>query len=123
MNQKIYDCMTKLQKLEFSPVETLSQLRCCPDYSIMFFSWGVNDIGVLAGTKQQAKSLCFRVRGRLFKGWVHIALNFDDTYIISFISTQGNIKETLENVYCDELTEKIDEFVETPKKSIRSLYN
>ena len=115
--------MSNLQKLEFSAVVTLSQLRCCADYNLMFFSWGVNDIGILSGTKENTKGLCFRVRGRLFKGWVHIALNYDDTYIISFISTQGNVKKTLENVYCDELTEKIDEVVETPKKSIKSLYN
>ncbi|NDD83729.1 hypothetical protein EBZ38_05515 [bacterium] len=115
--------MTKLQKLEFNTKETLSQLRCCSDYTLMFFSWGVTDIGFLSGTIECAKGFCFRVRGRLFKGWVHIALNFDDTYIVTFISTQGNIKETLENVYCDELTEKIDEFVETPKKSVSSIYN
>lgn len=123
MNKKIYDCMTNLQKLEFSAIETLSQIRCCSDYNLMFFSWGVNDIGFLSGTKENTKGLCFRVRGRLFKGWVHIALNFDDTYIVSFISTQGNVKKTLENVYCDELTEKIDQVVETQKKSVSSFYN
>jgi hypothetical protein len=120
MTEKVYDCMTKLQKLGFNTKETLFQLRY---YPMTFFSWGVSDVGIISGTAECSKSLCFRVRGRLFKGWVHIALNFDDTYIVTFISTQGNIKETLENVYCDELTEKIDEFVETPKKSVSSIYN
>lgn len=123
MTSKIFKCMTNLQKSEFNALETLSQIRCCNDYTLMFFSWGVSDIGFLSGTKENTKGLCFRVRGKLFKGWVHIALDYNDTYIVSFISTQGNIKKTLENVYCDELTEKIDEIVETPKKTISSFYN
>lgn len=123
MTRKVYDLMTNLQKSQFNAVETLSQLRSCPEYTWITLSWGISKIGIVSGTKENTKGLCFRVRGKLFKGWIFITLNYDDTYIVNFITLKGNIKDTLENVYCDELTEKIDHYVETPLKSINSIYN
>jgi hypothetical protein len=59
--------------------------------------------------------LKFNVRGRTFRGQIIIKLNADDTYNILFgkiINNEWILKKIYENVYCDQLHELIDEYVE-----------
>lgn len=77
---------------------------------IVFASWGSNNYIDLGD------GLKFNVKGRKFKGQVIIKLNLDDTYTILFgkiINNEWILKEVYENVYCDQLHELIDGYVET----------
>lgn len=56
--------------------------------------------------------LSFRVRARRHKGYVKITLNSLDLYDVQLISTHGNIKKEWNNLYCDQLTEVIDNEIE-----------
>ena len=51
-----------------------------------------------------------------FKGYVHILYNWADYYEIEFISTHGNIKHEIREVYFDQLQEVIDNYVEKIKE-------
>ena len=56
--------------------------------------------------------LRFKVNGHKFKGYVHIIYMPMDWYNIEFVSTRNNLKHKIEEVYFDELQEKIDNYVE-----------
>lgn len=93
-----------LMECEFSVQETLSQLSVNKP---ILWSWGMNDL-----TNVQNKGFLFKVQGHHHKGYVFITLSFMDTYTVRIVGTDGVIKDTYENVYCDQLVEIIDNRVE-----------
>lgn len=80
---------------------------------MIFFSWGAHNFQ-LAQTKEEYPKPClrFKVNGMKFKGYVHILYNWADYYEIEFISTHGNIKHEVREVYFDQLQEVIDNYTE-----------
>ena len=107
MNFETYKTIKGLQKMEFNTKETMLVLT----HNItIFWCWGV--------TKQynlDNKGLCLKVSGHFHKGYVIITLDWDDTYIITFISTWGKIKKSVDMVYFDDLVDIIDLHIETEK--------
>jgi hypothetical protein len=87
-----------------NPSETFQQLRPNTD---RYWSWGVS-----TRINFMDKALILKVNGHLFKGYVVIALDYSDTYNVHLVTTHGNISKSIENVYCDELAEVIDNNIE-----------
>lgn len=87
---------------------TIMQQMKWPNINV-YFSWGAHDFkyGV---TEDKEPILTFKVDGHHYKGRVYIILDFSDTYRIEFPDTDKI--ESLSDVYCDELQEKIDERIE-----------
>jgi hypothetical protein len=93
-----------LLKMLINPTETFQQLRPNTD---RYWSWGVS-----TRINFMDKALILKVNGHLFKGYVVIALDYSDTYNVHLVTTHGNISKSIENVYCDELAEVIDNNIE-----------
>lgn len=89
----------------FNVSETFSQLKAGGLKKVM--SWGARNF-----TNFENKGFLFRVSGFIHKGYVFITLDFNDTYTVHLLNLKCDIVKTMEMVYCDELTEKIDESVE-----------
>ena len=114
MNIKTYNIMSKtifinsldsVLEREIDPRETLSQVS---HNSRLYWCWGVSRVVNLHN-----KGLLLSVSGRKHNGFVLITLSWDDTYKVRFYNTKYNeTKPMLTNVYCDELTTRIDEVIE-----------
>jgi hypothetical protein len=89
----------------FNVKETMSQLQAGGKLKLM--SWGFRN-----PTNFEDKGLLFRVSGFKHKGYVLITLAFDDTYTVHLLNLKCEIVKKMEMVYCDELTERIDNEVE-----------
>ena len=74
----------------------------------IIMSWGYhNAIAIQNG-------IMFLVNGFLFKGWVKVLyVEGLDTFTVFLINRKGNVVETIENVYFDNLVTVIDYHVET----------
>lgn len=89
---------------------TIQQQMTFPN-RVVFWSWGVSKYAY--GINENGEAfLRFKVNGRKFKGYVWVVYDFSDTYKIAFVSTRGNVKKEVVDVYCDQLQEIIDDFVE-----------
>jgi hypothetical protein len=86
----------------------LSQLTAGRENTIKVISWGARNY---VGDKN---FLMFTVSGRLHKGQVKVIyVEGLDLYTVEFYKTRAiEPCKVIEMVYFDELTEKIDEFVE-----------
>ena len=74
--------------------------------AVKVMSWGAHNF---SGTKD---SLMFRVQGFLFKGIVRITLTPMDVYKVTLIKMKKGEPVSVKlfvNVYCDQLTDLIDE--------------
>lgn len=71
------------------------------------WSWGAH-----AWTALDKYTLRFRVRGNLFKGIVTVHLTGKDDYTVKLLKLNGTVVKEITGVYCDNLTEIIDEAVE-----------
>jgi hypothetical protein len=89
---------------EFDVNDTLKLLKL---HSLYLATWGAHNY-----VNVQNKGLMFSVQGHHHKGKVLVSLKWDDTYIVTLINTQNNVKESFENIYCDELADFIDRKVE-----------
>ncbi|SEC65802.1 hypothetical protein SAMN04489761_3420 [Tenacibaculum sp. MAR_2009_124] len=97
--------MNEYSEREFNPNETLQWLKA--NISILW-SWGFQDAMNLMN-----KGLIFKVNGYHHRGWVLITLAFNDTYTVRFLNHKyEETKEKEENVYCDELQDRIDTVIE-----------
>jgi len=96
--------VTPLLEREFNPAETMAILRSSGP---VLWSWGANDFRNIAD-----KGLLFKVSGHHHKGSVLITLAWNDTYTIHLISPKSILKETITNIYFDELVDIIDVKVE-----------
>ena len=74
---------------------------------IKVMSWGAN-----SWTAIDQYTLRFKVQGFLHKGFVTVCLTPMDVYEVKLLKNNGTVVKTIENVYCDELTEIIDNNVE-----------
>lgn len=77
-----------------------------------YMSWGVSKR--VAMVYNDMATLALRVSGLLHKGWVYISLNEGmDCYEVRLLNVaQDKVKQTLDEVYCDNLGEVIDGLVE-----------
>lgn len=76
-----------------------------------FFSWGVNKMKILLF--RDMPTLGINVSGLQHKGWVYISLNEGlDLYEITLLTSNYKILKTIEEVYCDQLAQIVDELVE-----------
>ena len=76
----------------------------------MFWSWGVSKLLDLNG-----KGLRLTVNGHLHKGHVYVVLNGMDLFDIYYTSNRGTIKNLDTDIYFDQLSEVIDNRIETGK--------
>lgn len=77
----------------------------------VYYSWGAHGF-VYAVTENGNPCLRFKVNGMKFKGYVHVIYNYMDYYEVEFVSTRGNLKHRINECYCDNIQEVIDNYVE-----------
>ncbi len=119
--------MTSLQV-----AETIQrQLKANRTFAIRTMSWGMDKLSYGQNEGENLGFLLFKVNGLKFKGYVKISLEFNDTYKVMFTKqvrkknkalsealgrTRYDVShetvEVMNEVYCDELNERIDNFVE-----------
>ena len=61
------------------------------------------------------KGLLMKVNGHHHKGYVFITLGYEDLHKVHIISTHGNVKQTIEGIFFDMLSEIIDNRIEKIK--------
>jgi hypothetical protein len=104
MSAKRLAVLEKSCQREFDANETMQWVN----HNMLWrMTWGARNF-----TAFDKKALFFNVSGNNHKGIVLITLGWDDTYTITLLSTQWNVKQVIENVYCDDLAETIDIKVE-----------
>jgi hypothetical protein len=105
LNQnQIYKIVEPLFEREFDPQETL---RILSQDRMKYWSWGVSKkINYLN------KGLLMKVSGNHHKGLVLITLGWEDLHKVYIISNKGEVIETYEGLYFDQLTEVIDNRIE-----------
>lgn len=83
-----------------------------------YMSWGVT-------LKQNYYDthLMLKVNGFLWKEWVSISLNGNDTFIVCKVKSSGEIIELWEEVYIDELLQTIDKIVEKNPEESEDVYD
>ena len=114
MTSENYQKIVALLKDNLNPQETMNQLKAGGLIKIM--SWGAT-----AFTNISKKGLLFKVNGFKHKGYVLITLDWSDTYTVYLLDCHCDIKETLEMVYCDELTDRIDRHVEKGENYVETV--
>ena len=72
----------------------------------LMMCWGYRNAQVLENGVQ------FHVSGLKFKGVVQVRLNGMDLYDIQFWTIRRNLKKEYADIYCDQLLELIDGYVE-----------
>ena len=77
-----------------------------------YWSWGAHNFQFAVTENGNKPTLRFKVNGMKFKGYVHVIYNLMDYYEVEFVSTHGNLKKRVDECYCDNLQEIIDEYVE-----------
>ncbi len=100
MSIKKFELLKKVSESNFNVAETIQVLKM---KRVWLMSWGAR-----AFENYNNTSLIFKVSGRHFNGNVIITLSYDDTYSVTFASTQWNEKERFTNVYVDQLSELLD---------------
>jgi len=73
----------------------------------MVWSWGAHN-----WTNLGNKFLVFQVNGHHHKGFVMIGVNGLDLFDIYLITPKKEVKETIENIYLEDLLEVVDKKVE-----------
>ncbi len=77
---------------------------------MVVFSWGFHSPARLAGDA----GLAFRVNGYKYSGMVEVLYdNSSDTFIVRTLNHDGTAKDTVTDVYIDNLVYIIDHLVET----------
>jgi predicted lipoprotein len=104
--------LTKVLPLLKSPFDFNEAHKALRLNLVKYLSWGSHNFSIVSGTPTQCKGLIFKVNANHHRGYVLLTLEGDDTYTVHLISTHGNIKDTLEGIYFDELTNRIDEKIE-----------
>jgi len=102
---KKFDVVTYAKNMrEYDVNETLRLLRM---YGLKFWSWGAH-----AFKNFENKALRMKVNGHHFKGHVYIFCNGSDLYNAVLVTTMGNIKEEITDLYNDQLFDILDEKIE-----------
>lgn len=104
MTTQFIKLIQQLQKRNFDPTETMQWLTSDRN---TYWSWGVSK-----KINFNNVALALKVSAHHWKGYVVITLDWNDTYIVSLVTTTGRIHKTIEGVYCDELAYHIDQQIE-----------
>jgi len=99
-----FETVNKLAQREFNTEETLIVLNNPRE---VFWSWGVSKV-----FNFHSKALLLYVQGHHHKGWVVIALAWNDTYSYYLLNHDETIKSEKHEVYFDQLQDLIDKDVE-----------
>ena len=91
----------------FNLSETMRQMKL-PNIRV-YFCWGSHAF-TRFGDDQ---CLRFKVSGLKHSGHVYIFLSGNDTYTVAFSTTRGRVLHYVEGIYCDQLQDCIDHYVET----------
>ena len=78
-------------------------------------SWGANNFTGCGATEKDRGWLSFSVKGARFKGHVKVRLTHTDMYCVEFFKfSKWELKRvnTIDDVFCQDLTSVIDNFVE-----------
>ena len=110
MKQESYDNMMKLTCRSFNPDETLQVLKGTNLW--VFFSWGVSKLLRIPKKNYGYVGLLMKVNGCHHKGYVLITLNFLDLYDVHLLNNQYKVKESITDIYFDELFNVIDGKIE-----------
>ena len=94
----------------YSMQELVNSMRT--NYKV--WSWGAH-----SWLNKGNKVLTFKVNGHHHKGTVAIAVNGSDLFDIWLVSTQGNIKKSITDVYIEDLIDTIDVAVEKIDEYVR----
>jgi len=106
--REISDYIDKEACREFDAKETYQQLYSKP---VVVGSWGAHGFSSI-----KDKALVFQVNGLLHKGTVIITLGWEDLYSIHLFDKEGEqVGESTTGIYCDMLTDVVDELVETER--------
>ena len=97
------------ERAKFIANEMFRQLQC-PNFQV-FYSAGCKCFDYCVNQEDEP-FLKFKVNGAKFKGYVFVVYDFSDTYKIAFVDKKGVAVKEVFDVYCDELQNSIDEFVE-----------
>lgn len=101
-----------IDKNNVSIVQTILQQIKYP-HIVVFFTWGAKGFTACQSNDENKQPcLRFKVNGMKFKGYVHVFYNWADYYRVEFVSTHGNLKRVVDEVYFDNLQSVIDEYVE-----------
>lgn len=74
-----------------------------------YYCWGTHNV-----TSIDDYALAFKVNGLKHQGWVAITLDFDDTYRVHLLNTNGEVKgSSTGGIYFDKLNEFVDSVVES----------
>ncbi len=84
--------------------ETLQLLQ---SYGMLFWSWGASGFTALG-----KRALAFRVNGHHHKGLIFISVNGSDLYNVDIVEKNHEIKETITDLYFDQLFDAIDTRIE-----------
>ena len=95
----------KVGQREFDPNELMVAMRKGAFMTVA--SWGAR-----GWMRNENLWLRFLVSGHHHKGYVYITLAWNDTFTLYFTNNRGKIVDKKEEVYIDELIEKIDVRVE-----------
>ncbi len=101
--------VSKLLLVKFNIKETIAQLKYNGG-STLLMAWGARNF-----VNFFDKGLLFRVSGFKHKGYVLITLSGNDTYTVNLLNMKCDVVKTMDEIYWDELTEKIDEAIELTK--------
>lgn len=94
----------------------------------LMMCWGTHNMTAVSETDGR-QGLMFKVNGALFKGYVRVILEWNDTYSVEFVTYRRprrnlkkgdfapkapvrKVKASYSDVYCDQLTGLIDGTVE-----------
>jgi hypothetical protein len=83
---------------------------------VIFWSWGAKETTAIHTSKNNCKALTFQVNGFKHQGKVVIVLNGLDLFNVYLVNNDETIKETINDLYFDQLVEAIDRSVEYDKK-------
>jgi hypothetical protein len=101
INNELID--TLVQR-DFNPAETLQVIQ---HNKSVYWSWGVE-----SKVNYYDKALLLIVNGHHHKGLLVITLAWNDTYSFHLINKDDTVKESIHEVYFDELQERIDKKIE-----------
>lgn len=93
-----------LVEREFNPAETLKVIQ---HNKTVYWSWGIEKL-----VNYFDKGLILFVNGHHHIGVLLITLAWNDTYSFHLINENGTIKESIHELYFDELQERIDKKIE-----------
>ena len=85
-------------------------------------SWGVSK--KCCTTYNEMPTLMLKVSALVHKGWVYISLNEGkDVYEVRLMNTKNECIKTIDEVYCDQLGETIDQLIEKPASMTEEEYS